>query len=516
MWAQERFSVSINPFTISGLPGLHSFAFASSDTKWLIIGGRVNGLHGFLPPFAFPGSGVNQNVYVVDVATQQVWYSSVITLPMAINEQMSSTNMEYYQSDSTLYFVGGYGFSSATSSFITMPYLTAIDVNGLMQAVINQTSILPYFRQIVDTNMAVTGGDLGKINNEYNLVFGQRFDGRYNKSDSSSLFVQHYTNEIRKFTIIDNGTALSIANYQATNDTLNFHRRDYNLVAQIFPDHSVGYTAYSGVFQYHQNIPWFTPVDIAANATRIDTSFTQHLSQYHSAVMPIYDSAFNAMHSVFFGGISMFKLDTVNNTYTTDSLVPFVKTISMVSRGADSILTETKFFTEMPSLQGTNALFVPLASVDKYSNGIIKINSLPAGSNLAGYIIGGIESPLENISDIDPSLTSAVASVYEVYINKQSAIGLVEKENNEVGINSMPNPFSLATIIEIATVKTGNLKVTIINQYGGEIATIVNEVVSVGIHSLQWNPNHLPAGVYNAHIIFNGVTINKKLVYIPQ
>ena len=64
LFAQENFSVTINPIYIGGLPGLHSFAFATSGNKWLIIGGRLNGLHGFQPPIAFPASTANQTIYV--------------------------------------------------------------------------------------------------------------------------------------------------------------------------------------------------------------------------------------------------------------------------------------------------------------------------------------------------------------------------------------------------------------------------------------------------------------------
>lgn len=39
------FEISIEPTTISGLGGLHSYAFGQHQGKWLLVGGRLDGLH---------------------------------------------------------------------------------------------------------------------------------------------------------------------------------------------------------------------------------------------------------------------------------------------------------------------------------------------------------------------------------------------------------------------------------------------------------------------------------------
>ena len=48
------FTVQIEPVITTPLPALHSFAFAQSGNKWLIIGGRTNGLHGLNSSSGFP------------------------------------------------------------------------------------------------------------------------------------------------------------------------------------------------------------------------------------------------------------------------------------------------------------------------------------------------------------------------------------------------------------------------------------------------------------------------------
>ena len=48
------YDVVLTPITITNLPGLHSYAFAQHNGKWLIIGGRKDGIHARQPFNAFP------------------------------------------------------------------------------------------------------------------------------------------------------------------------------------------------------------------------------------------------------------------------------------------------------------------------------------------------------------------------------------------------------------------------------------------------------------------------------
>ena len=92
-----NYDVVLTPITVTGLPGLHSYAFGQHNGKWLIIGGRKDGIHARQPFNAFPNSQNNTDIYVVDVATNQLWSASVNTLPTGLKEQLQSTNMNFYQ-----------------------------------------------------------------------------------------------------------------------------------------------------------------------------------------------------------------------------------------------------------------------------------------------------------------------------------------------------------------------------------------------------------------------------------
>jgi len=51
-----NYELSLVPVSVTNLPGLHSYAYAQYQGKWLIIGGRKDGLHARQPFNAFPAS----------------------------------------------------------------------------------------------------------------------------------------------------------------------------------------------------------------------------------------------------------------------------------------------------------------------------------------------------------------------------------------------------------------------------------------------------------------------------
>ncbi len=158
------FEISLEPpLTISGLGGLQSFAFGQYEGKWLLVGGRLDGLHRRQPWATFDIAGHNNQLIVVDPVSQEKWSAPFTTLPASMQEQLSSTNMEFFQEDDYLYFIGGYGFSATADDHTTYPNLTAIYLPDAINAVINNTDLSPpHFRQITDPQFQVTGGHLKK------------------------------------------------------------------------------------------------------------------------------------------------------------------------------------------------------------------------------------------------------------------------------------------------------------------------------------------------------------------
>ena len=304
---------------ISNAPGVHSFSWGkTTDGKWIVLGGRVDGLHRRQPFAAFLEKDNNKNIYVIDPILKKTWSASLTQLSTPLFEQLQATNQQFHQRGQTLYIIGGYGYSGAQKNHITFDRLTAIDVNGLAKAIVEGEKIDRFFRQISNKQLAVTGGQLGLLNDVFYLAGGQFFKGRYNPMgpNHGPGFFQEYTDEIRKFQIKDDGKTLSVAKYSSHKDTKNLHRRDYNMVPQIFPNRKEGFTMFSGVFQHDKDIPWLNTVDVTETSYKVRPNFNQFLSQYHSAKVPLYDKVNNTMHTLFFGGMSQY---TICLLYTSDA-----------------------------------------------------------------------------------------------------------------------------------------------------------------------------------------------------
>ena len=91
--AQEQFTVQIEPLTITNAPNVHSFSWGkTSDGKWVITGGRIDGLHQRQPFASFLENDNNKSVYIIDPNTNQTWSTSLSVLSASIFEQLQSTN----------------------------------------------------------------------------------------------------------------------------------------------------------------------------------------------------------------------------------------------------------------------------------------------------------------------------------------------------------------------------------------------------------------------------------------
>lgn len=467
-YAQTAFPYNFElvPVEISGLPGLHSYAWAQHEGKWLVLGGRKDGLHARQPFNSFPGEENNTDIYVIDPEEKQFWSSGIAGLPTSIREQLQSTNMNFHQDGDALYFLGGYAYAASLNGHITFPYLTRIDVPGLLDAVIAGETIDTYFAQVQDDRFAVSGGHLEKLNDLFYLVGGHRFDGAYNPMGNPT-YSQEYTNQIRKFRLEDTDDGFIVADFSSITDEVHLHRRDYNLLPQIFPDRQEGFTISSGVFQVGADLPFLYPVDILESSYSPVTDFNQYLSHYHSAVAVMYDSSLNEMHSIFFGGMSQYYYQ--EGELLQDDLVPFVNTISRLSRDANGTLEESKLEAEMPALLGASAEFIPSELLPHTPSNILKLNLLESDRVVIGHIFGGLASPSLNPFSLNlTSSTWANSTIYEVHLIRDQTSGWtpITAGKNPLEVNVYPNPATSMVNIEFELEEAGEIHYFLSNLSG--------------------------------------------------
>jgi hypothetical protein len=492
------FNIYIEPMNISGLGGLQAYAFGQHNGKWLVVGGRLDGLHRRQPFAAFDLAGHNNQLIVVDPVAQQKWSAPLSSLPISLQEQLSSTNMEFFQEGDYLYLLGGYGYSNTSADHITYPNLSAIKVPDVINAVINGSSFTSYFRQITDTMFAVTGGYLNKINNTFYLTGGQKFIGRYNPMGPTHGpgFIQEYTNASRKFTISDNGVTLSVTHLPAIVDATNLHRRDYNVVPQIMPTGQEGLTAFSGVFQTGADLPFLNCVNIDSTGHSVNNAFSQYYNHYHCAHIPLYSASNNEMHTIFFGVIAQYY-DSLG-VLVQDNNVPFVKTIARVTRYANGSMAEYKLPIEMPALLGAGSEFIPKTDIPRFNNEVLKLDDFTTDSTFVGYIYGGISSTAANIFFTNTGTQSSASSqIFKVYVIKNSTTDIHDLNKQSIGtlkVQVFPNPNDGNFVVKFNLSKIAETKISIHSVDGKKIEERVLTHLVLGENTFQRKIKNLDLG----------------------
>ena len=505
------FEVSLKADSISGFNGLHSFAWGQHNGKVLLVGGRQDGIHARQPFNAFPASQNNQQLQVLDLATKQSWSRSLAELSVPLQEQLQSTNMNFYQDGNTLILTGGYAYSNSANDHITFPYLTCIDLSGLIQAIIDNQALAPFFKQIQDECFAVTGGNLGKMGTQYYLVGGHRFDGRYNPMNNPT-FVQTYVDGLKKFELTPTGQPLAVLNYQIITDQVNLHRRDYNLLPHIYPDGSLGYLLSSGVFQINADLPFLYPVEIKTSGHNAVNGFSQYLSNYHSSKFSAYDSSSGTMHHIFLGGLSQYYYQ--NGSLVNDPNVPFVKTISRLAQGPDGAYHEYVLSNEMPGLLGASAEFIAQENLPFYAGEIIDLAAIIQDSLLIGHLVGGIKSTQLNPFTVNnTSATASNSVVYEVWLKRTGTQAIeVLPSPSALNVTLFPNPAKDVAYLDFELEQKANVECFILDANGRLVHEVYYEKIKNAKKTLDFKQLGLSTGNYTIQLIFNDQhTLTKKL-----
>jgi hypothetical protein len=499
--AQNAINISLSAINIENLDGRQSFAVGQANGKWLIIGGRTDGLHRRQPFASFDTNGQPNELLVIDPVSKQKWTANLSILPIAIQEALKATNIDFIQNNNQLYLIGGYGYSNTFGDHTTFNTLTAIAVSETISAIVSNNNYSNYIRQTSNSIFQNTGGQLEKINDSYYLIGGQDFQGRYNPMGPTHGpgFTQTYSNQIRKFNILDNGTLLGVNNISIITDSVNLHRRDYNALPQILPNLSQGITAYSGVFQQNVDLPYLNAVTIDSLSYIVNNNFNQYYNHYHCANIPLYSASRNEMHALFFGGIAQYY-DSLG-ILVQDNNVPFVKTIARVTRDVNGTLAEYKLPIEMPALLGAGAEFIYRDNLPVYTNGVIKMDELSADSTVLGYIYGGINSSAKNIFWInDGSQSASSANIYKVTLHRNALTGIDHLNSQSMGTIKLmvyPNPNTGIFIAQYHLIKPTDVKITLSNVNGKIIDEQILINQQIGAQVFERKIKHLEnGGVY--------------------
>lgn len=446
------YTVQLVEYVNEKLPDLHSFTQAVYNDKIIMIGGRTNGLHA--ATYAFDQSHANTNIYVVDTknwtnpASWDVYNMPDSKISFANKGQFRANNAQFFTNDSVLYIVGGLLGGTATTGTSTQPYITAINLPALVNMVMkNATMPANSIRQVRDSGLAITGGELRIMSNTVYLVFGWNFFA------ATPPAGDQYSHQIRSFTYKDDGQNFSISAITVCKtcwdgkigpDTAgNFRRRDGSLSDMIDPaDGSEALVYYSGVFK-SGNTNFDSPVWISKDAAA-EQPFVMRSNVYTCMVVPAYSKVNKTSYATLLGGMrnALYNGGPITKpTLLTEANAPLTKpdltafTSIPYSNQFTTIMVDakhnfsqyilpdsfpnTKTAVTLPASTAPAAVF-PLVTLpagtatyngseseliwtlksDLMRNGVIDydnfIKANPNGASI-GYLYGGIQSALLNV-----------------------------------------------------------------------------------------------------------------------
>jgi hypothetical protein len=409
------FRIQIEQAAFSLPDGLQSYVLGTHGGKWLLLAGRINGLHGFNSGNNnFPADTQNTTVFVVDPNLQTVTTRSLTNSGSGLTtnqiDLLSVTAAQSYQSGNTLYLSGGYGVDTVTSNFTTKAALTAIDVPGLMHWVINPSNgetAAQHIRQIFDPMFQITGGVMTEARPRHALlVFGQDFEGANITSDGT------YSMQVRRFRIVDHGTNLSFVAQKtmpATPDP-NYRRANLNVVP-IIERGRQSFVAFSGVFTPTDGI-WTVPVEISRNGISkmanpgSASTFKQGMNNWVCPTLELFSHKEGNSYTILMGGISFSFFSS--GAFQTDAELPFINQVTAIKRDRHGVFSQYLMNTEYPVilsngsnpgnqlLFGASATLIPVNGLPAYRNGVLKYDALGSDPIVVGYIVGGIQSTLPN------------------------------------------------------------------------------------------------------------------------
>jgi hypothetical protein len=405
------------------LPGFREPIVAEHAGKWMLLSGSNGQFHDFEDDF-------NTDIFVYDPLTHKM--TSVViaesNLPKEVKKQLASSVPVHLQDHNTMYIIGGYYNDKNDDSYTTLNTVTAIDVKGMMHAVLaGDTNLKPYVAYCSENtkpcpaHFKVTGGQLGKLDEYLYLTFGHDCEGFYCSTS------QTYSNAIYKFTAKPNykHNTLLINNIakvvHADDDGSGWRRRDYSLAP--FKWHGAqALLAMAGPFTPDDNAMVWTNAIIFDKNLHYNSQFmSQQGNQYANAHVSMYSEKTNTSYVATFASLSNLYWSVDGLKY--DPTTPAGNILDLISATPYGDIREYVNLKPMCSgepldnclYMGIGAEFIPADhSYDK--TGMLNLDKLPPeGKTLVGYIYGGLISYNQEPFSA-PQETFVTNKVYEVYV----------------------------------------------------------------------------------------------------
>ena len=501
------FDVHLKTHNINNAPAIQSYSIGTHNGMWMVMGGRIDGLHQRQPWQSFNAAGENLSIYVIDPDSNYVWSAPLSGFNNdSLEAQLKATNPNFHQEGDYLTVIGGYGLLN--NVHITHPRITVIDVPQMIASIqqdgtVDTTAVWT----TTDTLLQNTGGRLHFKDSLYYLVGGHKFMGAYNPMGHNT-YTQTYASAIRPFAYEIVAGEIEIDHYPAWVDTTELHRRDFNVTPMIDASGYLYFTAWSGVFKHPMDMPFLNAVEFSDTGWSVVPNFFQYYNHYHTASASMFSTSTGSMYTGFFGGIAQYYMQ--NGAMVQDNNVPFVKTVSMVEKRLDGTYQEYVLPIEMPGYFGASAEFIYNPELFSLSHNIVELDSLGNDTITLGWIYGGINSPAKNVFFGNMTNNSSASNnIVEVQLYRNSGIGWIENNwsTGNLGVQIAPNPSRGEFSFYLECHKPiDHLSISINNVAGQEVWRNELNNLSTGRSSQSFGELDLSPGIYHVTFSYEQVT----------
>ncbi|MBZ0179033.1 MAG: T9SS type A sorting domain-containing protein [Melioribacteraceae bacterium] len=248
---------------------------------------------------------------------------------------------------------------------------------------------------------------------------------------------------------------------------------------------------------------YFVLADIFHNNTAIDfvelkeddfiSNFTQLNAKLESEPFEI--SSGDELYFSILYGLTAFEEEDVDLSET--DFIDFK--VELVDVGNNSILGT---FDHISYTSDNYALYKDIAysvNTDGIGDKTVKLRLVVNSSETGKFALSSINS--------DSQILYKPSSPQEIYFSGDPNI--VEEYSL---LNCYPNPFNPATNIEFNVKEAGFVDLIIYNILGEEITKLVNKKMAPGKHTVVFNAEHLPSGVYIYKLSVNEFVESKKMI----
>jgi hypothetical protein len=213
-------------------------------------------------------------------------------------------------------------------------------------------------------------------------------------------------------------------------------------------------------------------------------------------------------------------IDGTNTVADAKNGITFLKN-SIISGSVSGALksTDAQFQTEMPTWFNTNQgrIYTTNAEV-KLSDPFNVASPNPMPLFGSPVFSGAATPPNDGFFDTSANFVGAFGTknwaVGWSSLDFPTSVKINKVEEIPTSINlsqNYPNPFNPSTTINFTIVTSGQVKLSVYNILGQQVAQLVNGYKEAGTYTLNWDASNLSSGIYLYRLESSGEVLSKKM-----